>query len=122
MGLTETFQNGAKTTFNAFGDIVKDCTYIDIVDDGFDKTQTEYLCTVIPVSNLEEEQNTVSFREIVQPNDIIALIPGIDLAVEIKINSKLRFTPIGSTEKTFTIIDKNVDPAGALYILLLRKL
>ena len=122
MGLTQTFQNAAKTAFLAFGDIVKDCVYIHVVDDGFTQSEVEYDCTVIPVNNLEEEQNTLRFSQMIQPNDVIALIPGVDLPLEVTINSKLKFTPEGSIEKTFTIIDKDIDPAMALYILLLRKL
>ena len=124
MGLVATFQNAAKTAFNAFGDIVKDATYIDITDDGFTKTETNYDCTVVPVSDWQQDQKLSKlFEGVVQPNDVLALVPGIDLSVNIKNGSKMSYTPEGhSTAKTFTVVDKKVDPARALFVLLLRKL
>lgn len=123
MGLTATLQKAAQTVFTSFGDIVLTGTLIQVIDDGFTKDEPEFSVSVIPVSNLEEEQNTIKFNQIVQPNDSVVLLLGIELSIPIKNGYKLKFMPKEETaEQTFMIVDKIVDPAKALYILLVRKL
>ena len=120
MGLTAIFKNGAKTAFDAVGDLVKDCIYTVITDDGFDAvTEVEHVCTILPSEDAQKEQNPYGFTEMIQPNDVIGFVPGIDLAegVEMTIGNTVTFD-----NKTMTIKERKVDPAKALWILLLRAL
>ena len=117
MGLQSTLINAVNTAFNAAGDLVKSGTYTDIEDDGFGtKTTTDHTCRLLFAQKDQEELQTYGFREVIQPSDVIVLIPGIDLDVSVKIRSKVSFD-----SETYTIVDKSVYAADCLYALLLRK-
>ena len=118
MGRKSTFQKAAVTAFKIAGDIVRNATYVEVVDDGFDvATKKEIPIQIIYDKFTEEEAGSLSFSSLIQISDKKGLIPFITVPVILHTQNRI----VGDDGEIYTIIAKDLDAADALYILLLRK-
>lgn len=116
MGLKEIAAKGVETTFKVFKDAVKDGLYIVETDDGWGTTssQSDEIRIILDRFRQEDLEST-SFYELIQPTDSKGLVPGKDLNLTVKASNIIQ---IG--ERKFTLVAFETDPFEALYTLLLR--
>lgn len=121
--LRGTFLKGLETIFSVFEEAVKDGVYRVDDDNEFNDSAVDVTCPVRCIFGTFEEKDValLSFSELIQPNDILGLIPFEDLA-----DSTLKMTSSGgyitfSTEGVFTVVAFEKDPLDVLYTVLLRQ-
>ena len=139
MGLTQTFQDAAVTTFAAFGDLIKQATYTRIISNPTHNPLTGAVTS-------DEETFTVSFLfdkfhaedvhgtykktkdvvgENVLPTDELATIPGLSFKNALgvvrtpEMDDELTKT---SDSSRWKVIEVFTDPAEAVWALQIRRL
>ena len=118
MSIKQAFIDGAKVIFNAFDSITNDVVYKSIFEDGFGVSNiTETQVKMITDSFAERDVQFLSFSALIQPTDVKGLIQG---------DSLINVSPATSDkiihgDVTYSVIAYHIDPAGALYTFLLRK-
>ncbi len=121
MGLKETFQKAAVAGFKVAGNLVEKVLCEKTVDDGF----SDSVKTVQTVSFLRDTQESKpgNPKSQFKNNGVEILITDITgstpaLLCDFAIEEGMRFT---LPEGAYTVENVITDPAGALYIVLLRK-
>ncbi len=120
MGIQEIFQSGAQTIVAAFGNVAKSCTYTHF------GTKVESGGSLVhpstPIPNLGVIFDSYEVDEIDGENilskDVKGLIPFLDLGIT-------EPTPDDTVLRTadsrlFSVIDWDLDPADALWVIQLR--
>lgn len=116
MGVEIAVKKGVEAIFKALKDAVHEGQYIVESDDGWgNSSTTPDDVRVILDQFRQEDVESSSFYELIQPTDTKALVPGADLSLPVKSTNKLQ---VG--ERTFTIVAFDTDPLKALYTFLLR--
>lgn len=120
MGLKATFAKGVEALFKSAGDIVKDGTYVLVADDGWDDAvETEYdPFRVITDKFTQEDVERSSFSKLIQPTDTKGLVPAVDFTDNSIIPKSGNIFKVNDVP--FTVVAFEIDPADALYTLLLR--
>ncbi len=121
MGLRDIFLKGVETIFNVMNDAVKTGSYNVDTDDGFDDaTTTTDLGVRCIFENYEaKDVELLTFSKLIQPQDIIALMPAVDL-VNCEMNTQGYFI-FDFDGKRYTVEGHDLDPMNVIYTLLLRK-
>jgi hypothetical protein len=116
MGLKLVIEKGVETAFTVFKEAVKDGQYISITDNGWD-TPSETAIDVRVILDVfkQEDVETLSFSELIQPTDTKGLVPGIDLTSDVKTSNFLSVNG-----RRFAIVAFDTDAFNALYTFLLR--
>lgn len=119
--LKNIFKKAALLAFNdIFNEAVTTGDLFYVVDDGFDAA-VETSCEVKCIFS-QFEQNDVknmSFSELIQPTDVIALVMFDEVTVKVNTNGFIRFTE-DSEQVDYTIEGFDLDPMNVLYTFLLR--
>jgi len=119
MTLSSVIESAVETAFGVFDEINSSFVYHDYEDNGFDDPTDRPIDVRLIKANMEQKDiNNLSFRSKIQPTDVLALVPGKDLSSVVRVKSGRELT---SSSESFRIVDFEVDPYKALYILLLRK-
>ena len=124
MSLLDTFQGIPETIFNVFSSLTLSGKLIMTSDvDGWDDTPSNpdnYDLDVI-ISNFRRvDVERTSFYNLIQVNDVIALVKGSQITVPLDTADSMQIIDRLGTTKKYSIVAFDVDPAGALYIILLR--
>ncbi|MDP8268255.1 MAG: hypothetical protein P9L97_05950 [Candidatus Tenebribacter davisii] len=116
--IRNTFLKGVETVFDVFNEAVKTGVYTVITDDGFDdiSTTTDTVRCIFETLK-EKDLNSLSFSKLIQPQDVVALMPSVDL-----VNCVMTTTgTILFDEDKYSVIAFEVDPMTVIYTLLFRK-
>lgn len=118
MGIQKSVEAGVEALFKELKDAVHDGEYIVTSDDGWGNvnTNSDPNIRVILDQFRQEDVETTSFSELIQPTDTKALVPGKDLTLTVKATG----TKLRVEERTFTVEAFDTDPLKALYTFLLR--
>ncbi len=117
MALLQVFQKASKLAFNIFSSVSTPSNYVVVEDDGINlRTETLYPVDVIFSTLSEKEVKNLSFANLIQHTDSIALVAAPNLIVDIDSGNLIR-----TSFEEFTVIATDIDPAKALWIILLRK-
>ena len=123
MGLKETFQKAAKAGFKAAGNFVESAPYLYLNDDGFGTTSNTTQTVKFLPQDLETSLRAVDghisgnfLGEDVKGTDITGSILAESCEHQIKEGAKITVSGEVYTLKKFSL-----DPAGALYTVLLRR-
>lgn len=118
MSIKTTLVSAANTAFTVLDSLVKSGTYKAVDDTGFTETVSEYPVRIIFDSFSERDVQTLKLAKLVQPTDVKGLVLGSVMPVE-----KVRTTDIIIVDDSeYSVVSYDVDPAGAMYTLLLRRL
>lgn len=117
MSLNDVFHNAAKTVFKIFSSLQHDVTFVQVVNDGFDKVETEHSVKAIVDTFSYQDVQTIPFRTRLQPDDEKFLFLGKSFPVE-TINTDDLIIHDG---RVYTIVGWVSDPAKALYTVAGRK-
>jgi len=125
MGLDATFRKTATTLFNVFKSLSIPVTYTHVADNGIDIPTT----LVVPVTAIftklsTKDASSLSFANFVQPSDYICLIAGESFlgqnpAIGATITTTTQSNVFAANE-VFNVIAFDVDPARAVFTILLR--
>jgi hypothetical protein len=117
--LRDIFLSGLETILSVFEETVKTGIY-GIDDENEFTSSSSETCSVRCVFNQfkEKDVSLLSFSDLIQPNDIIGLIPYEDMTLEMKSSGGyITFTDEG----TYTIVGFEKDPMNVMYTVLMRK-
>lgn len=118
MGMKKVFQKAATTAFKIAGDIPRSATYILETDNGFDEATTEEnSCQIIYDKFTARDLEHLGWTLIFKRKDIKGLVPSLSISVPIGNKGKIK----GDDGQIYDIVEKEIDAADALYLLLLRK-
>ena len=116
MALDNVFRKAAKTVFTVFKSLqAVGALYVEKVNNGFDPP-SESTFDAIVIFDSWEEEDAVLFKEKIQPTDIKGLLQGEGFLGTMKSGNAIRYDG-----RDTTIVEYVVDPAKALYTLLLRR-
>lgn len=116
MGLETVFINGVESIFKILEDAVKSAQYKVAVDNGWDDPSEETNDVRVIIDKLSQEDvEKTSFYDLIQPTDVVGLIPGNDLLLAMKASNTLQIA-----DRTFTIVAFDTDAFEALFTVLLR--
>lgn len=119
MSLQTTFIKAADTVFKVFDSLTHAASYVRVANDGWGTiTETLYSIKVIMGSFTQEDVHTLSFSSLIQPTDIKGLVKGNTLPTPLKTTDLVRITASG---RELHVVAWDTDPAGAVYIILLRE-
>ncbi len=121
MSINTTIHKGVSTIFKVLKSLLYSAEYVDVVDDGFDRTEVIYTVDVIIDSFSERDVQFLSFSELIQPQDVKGLIRGSQLPVFPSSADVLIVGGDGPRSGKFSVIAFSTDPAGALFTVLLRR-
>ena len=118
--LRNIFLKGVETIFKVFSEAVKTGTYVLVTDNGFvtaSSASDNVRC--IFENYMEKDVELLTFYKLIQPQDIIGLMPYVDL-----INNKDKvgtqgYCVFGGSK--YEIVAFELDPMSVIYTLLLRK-
>ena len=115
--LRGTFLKGVETIFKVFKDAVNLGSYKLDTDNGFDtpSTATDPIRCIFERS-FEKDVELLTFYKLIQPKDIIGLIPSVDITLEMNTQGYCVF---GSD--TYKVVGHDTDPMNVLFTVLLRK-
>jgi len=116
--IKNTFLKGVETIFGVFNEAVKSGTYNVVTDNGFDTPSTSSTpIRCIFEKDFEKDVELLTFYKLIQPNDVIGLIPSVDLGVlELDTQGYCLF----GTDR-YEVVGHDVDPMTVIYTVLLRK-
>ena len=117
MSLEDVFHNAAKKIFKVFKSLQRDVTFVEVINNGFEKTETEYPLKAIVDTFSYEDVQTVPFRSRLQPDDEKFLFLGREFPVQTVNTDDL----IIHDGRVYTIVGWVSDPAKALYTIAGRK-
>lgn len=120
MSIRDVFLAGVETAFNIFNDAVKTAEYSLRTDTGFESTERMKPIRVIKETFTQEDVETLSFSDQIQPKDIKGLVPFVDLAEEPNTGDTMAITDELMGDATFTVVAFAVDPMTVLFTFLLR--
>lgn len=113
------FLKGVETIFATFIEAVKSGTYKLDTDNGFDTpTTSSDTIRCIFENYREKDVEILTFYKLIQPKDIIGLVPYVDL-----VNNKDKVGSQGYcifNGKQYEVIAFDLDPMSVIYTLLLR--
>lgn len=116
MAIKTVFVNGVETIFKILKDAVKQGQYIIETNDGWGNKSEDSDDVRIILDKLKQaDVEQTSFYDLIQPTDVIGLVPGADLSYEM---ASSNFIVIG--ERKFTIVAFDTDAYEVLFTLLLR--
>ncbi len=117
------FLNGVETVFSTFEEAVNIGTYYLPTDNDFDDTPPSSCSIRCIFENFKERDiQRLAFVHLMQPNDIIGLIPAVDMVVPMSSKGYVTFSDgLYNELGTYTVIDSEIDPMRVLYTTLLRK-
>ena len=118
MSLKTAFNKYAKTVFKVFESVVLQATYVKVTDSGFEpRTTQEIPVDIILDSFSERDVQFLSFSTLIQPTDVKGLVRGEQLTgIEVATVDMIVIDSVN-----YHIIHYSVDPANAIYTLLLRR-
>ena len=112
------FLKGVETIFGVFSEAVKTGTYSLVTDNGFDDSTTasdSIRCIFEKFTAKDVE--SLSFSELIQPQDVKGLVPCVDFAIcEVSTKGTMLF---GTDE--YSVEGYDLDPMSVIYTFLLRK-
>ena len=117
--LRSVFADGVELAFSTFEEAVKIGEYYLPQKTGFEDEEPDPLnCTIrcIFEKAYEKDLTKLAFVKLIQPNDIIGLIPAVDMTVEVSTKGYIVFN-----SDTYFVEATDIDPMEVLYTLLLRK-
>jgi nucleotidyltransferase/DNA polymerase involved in DNA repair len=118
MSLRSIFLSGVETCFSVFNEAVKTGTFSVVIDDGFTASSAvSDSIRCIFEEFTENDVQTLSFSELIQPTDIKGLLPFVDL---INCSMTTQASIIFGTEK-YTVEAFDIDPMNVIFTILLRK-
>ena len=126
MALKDVFLKAADTAFTVFESITHEADYVQITQSSWsDEPAKETLFPVdlILESLAQRDVQFLSFSNLLQPTDLKGLIKGIQLPRPlttqdlVRVKADIQFPQ----DREFHVIAWNVDPADAVYTLLLRE-
>lgn len=122
MGLRDTVQNAAKTAISAVGDIAKSVTYVSMSkQSAYDPSSGDVWLEGTSYSDVSVIFAEFSAKEIdgekIRATDEKALIAAKGFTPTPKIGDRIH----KSSTDHWQVMDKDVDPAGALWVLQMRK-
>ena len=122
MSIRDAFLAGVETAFNIFNDAVKSAQYTRILDNGFDApTKSIDTVRVIKESFTQEDVDTLSFSDEIQPTDVKGLIPFVDFKGVVNSGDTIFIADDLLGDIKFSVVASAIDPITVLYIFLLRK-
>lgn len=114
--LRKIFISGLNTIFNIFSEAVKNGTYVQVTDNGFDTpTETSISVRCIFEKFDEKDIELLSFSDLIQPTDIKGLIPAEDITLDVNTKGHCVFEGV-----QYTMEGYELDPMSVLYTVLLR--
>lgn len=115
--LRSIFLKGVETLFDTFEEAVHTGTYNLVDDDGFDTpipaTDSDVRC--IFENKTEEDVEKLTFSKLIQPNDIIGLVPAVDITLEMSTQGYFELDSV-----RYTVEGHETDPMNVIYTILLR--
>jgi len=119
--LRDTFLTGLETLFSIFEEAVKTGIYGIDDENEFtnDPTVPPHTCQVRCLFEQfrEKDISLLRFSKLIQPNDIIGIVPCDDVTLEMKSTGGF-FT---FDEGTYTVVGFEQDPLSIIYTVLMRK-
>lgn len=112
------FENGLETIFKVFEEAVKSGTY-GIYDDNEFSDEEPETCSIrfIPIQYKQKDIASLSFSDLIQPNDIIGIIPFSDVTIQMTSSGGY----VTFADGTFFVVGQEKDPLDIMYTVLLRK-
>lgn len=123
MGLDATFQQAARTAFGIFADVAVSARFESFVSTTYDASSG--VASTIRYSGMttaifETYDRRLVDGERVKPQDVKALVLPGNIPRAPKPDDRMHVVEAGCSV-SYRIIDSSVDPAGALYIMQLRR-
>lgn len=119
--LRDIFLSGLETILDVFEEAIKIGTYeIENENEFTNDIDSDASCKVRCIFEQfrEKDISLLRFSDMIQPNDILALIPYEDMTLEMKSSGGyITFTDEG----TYTVVGFEKDPMNVTYTVLLRK-
>lgn len=131
MSILQEFRDIPEVVFDVFEELIIPSNHIiPAKKTGWSDDVTESVVTeldIIPASFKKEEIDDLSFRNEVQPTDVIVMIKGNEVAskgVIFRSSHSFELFENGrdNEPETFSVIASDTDPAKALYLVLLRRI
>ena len=118
--LRETFKNGLEIVFETFEEAVHEGTYTLGSSNEFDAEETFPTCEIrcIFENYREKDVALLSFSHLIQPKDIIGIIPFDDVTLKMSNEGYVEFD---DEPGIYTVVSHQADPLKVTYIVLLRK-
>jgi len=114
--LKNIFVKGVNTIFKTFSEAVKNGTYVQVTDNGFDSlTEESDNVRCIFENFTQEDVETLSFSELIQPTDVKGLVPAEDVTLDMNTKGHCIFDGV-----TYAVEANDLDPMSVIYTLLLR--
>jgi len=114
--LKQTFVKGINTLFATFEEAVKNGTYTQVTDNGFDDASEESIdVRCIFDKFTEKDVELLTFSKLIQPTDVKGLLPAEDMTLDMNVQGYCTFDSV-----EYTVEGQELDPIGVLYTLLLR--
>ena len=119
--LKNTFKEGLEIILSTFEEAVHNGTYTLGSSNEFDSDVTpstdENVRCIFTIFR-EKDVSLLSFSDLIQPNDIIGIIPYDDLTLKISNEGYFEFE---DEEGVYTVVGHERDPLNITYTVLLRK-
>jgi hypothetical protein len=118
--LRETFKSGLEVIFDTFEEAVHSGTYTLGSSNDFNEVAEPPTCPVrcVFINFREKDVSLLSFSDLIQPNDILGLIPYDDVTLEVSNEGYFSFT---DQSGFYSVVGHEVDPLKVTYTVLMRK-
>lgn len=119
--LRDTFKEGLEVIFSTFEEAVHNGTYTLGSSNEFDsdlEPSTDENVRCIFDTFREKDVSLLSFSDLIQPNDIIGIIPYDDMTLKMSNEGYFEFD---DEEGIYTVVGHERDPLKVTYTALLRK-
>jgi hypothetical protein len=118
--LRDTFKSGLEVIFDTYEEAVHEGTYTLGSSNEFDANlvpETDRIRCIFGTFRAKDV-SLLSFSELIQPNDIIGIIPHDDLSLDMNTEGYVEFD---DEKGIYTVVGYERDPLKVTYTVLLRK-
>jgi len=126
MSLKDVFLKAADTAFKVFDSVTHNSSYVRISESSWadvPPTETLYPAKLILAEFSQKDIYSLPFSALIQPTDMKGLIRGSELPRPLKTSDLVRVPASDQfpEAREFHVVAWSVDPADALYVILLRE-